>query len=366
MALPPPIRGFRSKHINALLKACLANTPLAGIGVSVRRTPNGTVINAESGGDAEAIPVAWTVRAKRVDEDPATGEKKTVWELYSPCVFAGTMEIYPAGGSAFEWVELEEYIAGGSKKLYANIREAGASGGNSSSSGGGEDGDVTNVRLSNQIDSDATAAVLIGRWLTSSETGEESWEQNHVGVIAYPAFRKRLEVQCLGPIEQYSEGGGLEPKFAQFAGTIELNAEGTEFAFVKAVDENGNPYPPLFTWPRRQIVYRMVDESGSSSGTEGIGSAFGPDLGGEKPTFWLGKHSVSTATALTYTPPADETGEGTLSGGGVSFSFLGSSPSEEGEVVFLRTVVEDANAITTYEESSGEAAEGGSSGGASS
>lgn len=362
MALPPPIRGFRSKHINALIRACLANTPLAGIGVSVRRTPNGTVINAESGGDAEAIPVAWTVRAKRVDEDPATGEKKTVWELYSPCVFAGTMEIYPAGGSAFEWVELEDDIAGGGKRLYAIVRSAGSSSEDGAASGG-VGGETPNVRLSNQLEPGATAAVLIGRWLNNSKDDIETWEQNHVGVIVCPAFSAGIEGLCLGPIEQYSEGEGMEPKFAQFAGHLELNAENTAFDFVHAVDENGEEYPPLFTWPRRQIVYRMVNESGSSSGTEGIGYAFGPDLGGEEPTFWLGKHSVSTATALTYTPPADETGEGSLSGGGVSFSFLGSSPSDEGKVVFLQTVVEDANAITTYEDSSGEAAEGGSSGG---
>lgn len=46
--LPPPIRGFRSRHINALLQEVQAVQPLAGLGVTCRKTPQGTIITADA------------------------------------------------------------------------------------------------------------------------------------------------------------------------------------------------------------------------------------------------------------------------------------------------------------------------------
>ncbi len=82
MMLPPPIRGFRSRHINALLRAVEAARPLPGANVTVRETPQGTYIDAEPGGGTAApTPAAtlpWTVALREAADGTAW------WCVYDP------------------------------------------------------------------------------------------------------------------------------------------------------------------------------------------------------------------------------------------------------------------------------------------
>lgn len=50
--LPAKIRGFRSKAINALIDCVRAQRPIAGSGIKLQRTPNGTILSAD------AVPVS--------------------------------------------------------------------------------------------------------------------------------------------------------------------------------------------------------------------------------------------------------------------------------------------------------------------
>lgn len=50
--LPAKIRGFRSKAINALIDCVRAQRPIAGAGIKLQRTPNGTILSAD------AVPVS--------------------------------------------------------------------------------------------------------------------------------------------------------------------------------------------------------------------------------------------------------------------------------------------------------------------
>lgn len=90
--LPSKIRGFRSRVINALIDCIRAQRPVAGKGVTIQRTPTGTIISstATGGGDITITPAAevlrpLTIRKFSVEETSSSGTTTvTKWGLYYP------------------------------------------------------------------------------------------------------------------------------------------------------------------------------------------------------------------------------------------------------------------------------------------
>lgn len=96
--LPAKIRGFRSKAINALIDCVRAQRPIAGSGIKLQRTPNGTILSAD------AVPVStpapapeekllpFTVRTFELPQATSSGTTTvTKVGLYVPSENAATL-----------------------------------------------------------------------------------------------------------------------------------------------------------------------------------------------------------------------------------------------------------------------------------
>lgn len=351
MALPPPIRGFRSKPINALILETRANAPLAGFGVRVRKTPGGTIIDAEPGEEGAApVPVAWTVREKVVETTEGGDEQnKQTWEVYAPIVALPGREICPEGMAVTGWHELPEGLDTGT--LWAVYHPA---------AGEGSSATEESVTLETSRP-DGKLAVRIGSFeADSSEDGAgKTWTQVHAGVIVVAGEGAAAPAYCLGPIEEDPEGSAGTADFVQFLGLWTWDKEGPGggvWVFEKAVDEQGNERPPALRWTRRTHLYRYPDlENGSSSSSPRYAIYYrdGPDFGAGSLQRWLGLHTAQTFKEMAFTPPENETGNGALTALSQTFTFLGTQPADGANDVILETVVEDANATTTYEDAAG-------------
>lgn len=90
--IPSKIRGFRSRVINALIDCIRAQRPVAGKGVTIQRTPTGTIISstATGGGDITITPAAevlrpFTIRKFEVEQASSSGTSTaTKWGCYVP------------------------------------------------------------------------------------------------------------------------------------------------------------------------------------------------------------------------------------------------------------------------------------------
>ncbi|MGN0887187.1 MAG: hypothetical protein ACI4RT_09395, partial [Candidatus Spyradenecus sp.] len=76
--IPSKIRGFRSRVINALIDCVRTQRPIAGNGVKLQRTQNGTIITATATGEvaitqAEAKILPLTIRQFAVTTETSSG-----------------------------------------------------------------------------------------------------------------------------------------------------------------------------------------------------------------------------------------------------------------------------------------------------
>lgn len=235
MALPPPIRGFRSKHINALLKACLANTPLAGIGVSVRRTPNGTVINAEVG-DGEVLDYRFKVTVLPTGEGDLASYNLHIRKgsLYTvegevasevPLALDG-LEQDPDDADAWR-------VANASAGSLYIRKETGSTGGQGYTLAYGEPSAALFVIA------DFTPSV-------SSSNPEPKLTQRLLG-DRYAFKGGSGGGLTVGPPELITENG--ENALAWFAGTVAWAGDNYGYRFTRATKPDGSPAEPLFTLP---------------------------------------------------------------------------------------------------------------------
>lgn len=202
---------------------------------------------------------------------------------------------------------------------------------------------------------DGTEASVTHRVLVASLRDGTHFRQYVEGAITGTGASAPVEQasRSLGPIVPSEDG----KDYCQYVGQWSYDKENGRWFFLPEEDENGKRLPPALTYARRTHLFRSESESeGSSSTTQALFAKDGPDFVPDiEPEKWLGVYTAQVFKRLDFTPPGNETENGSLDGFSQSFTFLGTEPTEEVGETILKTVVEDANETTTYEDASGDA-----------
>lgn len=309
------------------------------------------------GGEAKAeTPYAWRVRAVTPPEvDPGTPEedRPSGFQVFAPfaVISQATLPTVPDGFSAFAiWQDIKAAIlpasSSGAWTLYAILKytpEIPASG--SGSSATEAQPAKTEFTLSSALpdtSSDpAGTQYRIFNIATRAEDGTLTQIQAGPIIETFPPSSAGL---CAGPITYDSDSGHI----VQYLGSY-----GAGGAFTQAKNASGQPiiaadYGAPFEALRRSNDTTIV-----------TATAFQPL--GTLP-YAKGVMSRQTVNGLTgslqYAPPISESGLGALTANtGVSFTYWGDGPTPGESTTLLRTIVEDANEKTTYENSSSSAAQ---------
>lgn len=326
--LPPPIRGFRSRHINALLQEVQAVQPIAGLGVSVRKTPQGTIITAEGGGGGTATPFSfrWRTTLETVtDDDGATTYNLhitpgSLWR--DEGAGAVDLNVAPDGSTVTGATAAAEWLVTGataSGALY--VVEAAAGAANPYPLVYGDPAAETRRILLRVADLTiaSSGASLIQRQIGDALTGGASGLQP-------------------GPLTYETDGD--TKRFVRYMGAWAFDADNNRWTFAKAVKTDGLPYPAAETLAAEETLIR---DGGNIH--IALRPAIGPD-----PTLWLSKRTTGIATGITYTEPTSDsdTGAITAHNGQITY-YSDEAPKTVADEDLLYTQVEAANDAAHFE-----------------
>lgn len=328
--LPPPIRGFRSRHINALLQEVQAVQPLAGLGVSVRKTPQGTIITADAGGGGGSAPFSyrWRVTLETITDDNGATTYNlritpgSLWR--DEGAGAVDLNVAPDGSTVTGATTAAEWLVTGatSGSLYVVDNSAGASSGGVAYPLVYGDPTAETRRILLRV-ADLTlassGATLIQRQIGDALTGGASGLQ-------------------LGPLTYETDGD--TKRFARYMGAWAFDADNDRWTFAKAVKTDGLPYPAAETLAAEETLIRDGGDIHIA-----IRPAIGPD-----PTLWLSKRTTGIATGITYTEPTSDsdTGAITAHNGQITY-YSDEAPKTVADEDLLYTQVEAANDAAHFE-----------------
>ncbi len=286
--LPPPIRGFRSKHINALLQEVQAVQPLAGLGVTVRKTPQGTIITADAGGGGGSAPFSfrWRVTLETVtDDDGAT--------TYTLHITPGSLWRDEGAGA----VDLN-VAPDGATVTVASVSEWLVTVATSGSLYVVED-TSTGSALCRVVYGDPTSEtrriLLRVADLTLASSGT-TLIQRQVG-DALTGGASSLQP---GPLTY--EASGSTRRFVRHMGSWVFSETADAWTFARAVKADGTQYPAAETLSAREMLFRI-------GGT--IYVAYRPDIG-PAPTRWMSRVTVRVSQGISVNPPTSDTGTGSV------------------------------------------------------
>ena len=300
--LPPPIRGFRSRHINALLSEVQAVQPLAGLGVTCRKTPQGTIITADAGGGGGSAPFTfrWRVTLETVTDDSGVTtytlhiQPGSLWRDEG----AGAVDLNVApDGSTVTVASVTEWRVTGATtgSLYVVDNSAGAT------SGG-----VAYPLVYGDPTSETRRILLRVADLTVASSGV-TLTQRQIG----DALTGGASGLQLGPLEREDgdfpgPGGDLSAncRFVQYMGAWAFNAEINTWVFAKAVRPDGTTYPPARILPAGAALFRRNYDN--------IGTYPVP-VDCDWSTPFLSRFKVRVSQGIDITPPQSDTDTGSVS-----------------------------------------------------
>lgn len=318
-------RGFRSRYINALNRAVRSLTPIAGRGIRLRQSAQGVVIEAtaKGGGVGGGTPFGhrWKVThvAETADDGTTTHKLKvafgTLWRNDGQGVV--NCLVQPDGTTVkndgtIGWL-VENATTG---QLYVV-------------DGGAETTGTRFILCFGDAEGESRAVVLRVADFFVGSSGVEL-TQRQVGDALYSAGGSGLQ---LGPWERDDE------RWVRKLGTYSRNASGA-WIFTPATDAAGVELAPVETTENMEVLFRRNDS---------IYVADAPDIT-DNAAQWLTRKTVTLDDA-TFTPPTSLDGHGAITSTPTTLTFWSSAEPSRGEPqTLLETVVEDANATTTYEE----------------
>lgn len=288
--LPPPIRGFRSRVINALLREVKATQPLAGANVTLRRTPDGTFINAKPGGvggSSAPFSFRWRVTLETVTAEDGS----TTYNLHiTPGSLwrdegAGAVDLHvaPDGSTVTGAATATEWLVTGATTGSLYVVEAGESAAVPYPLVYGDPSSETRRILLRVADLavNSSGVTLVQRQVGDALTGGASGLQ-------------------LGPLTY--EFSGSTRRFVRYMGTWVFNEGSTQWTFAKAVKGDGSQYPAAEIMSAREMLFRAGGE---------IYVAYRPDIG-PGPAKWLYRNSVRVSQGISVNPPATDTDTGSV------------------------------------------------------
>ena len=327
--LPPPIRGFRSKHINALLAEVQAVQPLAGLGVTVRKTPQGTIISADAGEGGAAAPFdfRWRVTLETVTaEDGSTTytlhiKPGSLWRDEG----SGAVDLHVAPDGSTVTVSGAEWLASGvttSGALYVVDNAAGAT------SGG-----VAYPLVYGDPAAETRRILLRVADLTVASSGA-TLTQRQIG----DALTGGASGLQLGPLT-YAVKGSIH-RFVRYMGTWVFSDSSNAWTFAKAVKGDGTQYPPAETLAAHEHLLRR-------DGT--IYVAYRPDIG-PVPTRWMSRVTVRVSQGISVNPPTSDTDTGSVSETTRDLTYFTDNTTANASTDYPLTVqVAEANEATAYD-----------------
>lgn len=335
--LPPPIRGFRSKVINALLREVKATQPLAGANVTLRRTPDGTFINAKpggSGGGSAPFDFRWRVTLETVTaDDGATTynlhvQPGSLWRDEG----AGAVDLNVAPDGSTVTVSGAEWLAAGvtaSGALY--VVEAGESAAVPYPLVYGDPTSETRRILLRVADLSlaSSGVTLVQRQVGDALTGGASGLQ--------PGPLEREDGDFPGP------GGDLSAncRFVQYMGAWAFNAETNTWVFAKAVRPDGTAYPPARILPAGAALFRRNYDN--------IGTYPVP-VDCDWSTPFLSRFKVRVSQGIDITPPQSDTDTGSVSETTRDLIYFTDDITANASTDYPLTVqVAEANEATAYD-----------------
>ena len=327
--LPPPIRGFRSKHINALLAEVQAVQPLAGLGVTCRKTPQGTIISADAGegGGSAPFDFRWRVTLETVTDDSGATTYNlritpgSLWRDEG----AGAVDLNVAPDGSTATVSGAEWLASGvttSGALYVVDNSAGAS------SGG-----VAYPLVYGNPTAETRRILLRVADLAVASSGA-TLTQRQIG----DALTGGASGLQLGPLT-YEVKGSIR-RFVRYMGTWVFSDSSNAWTFAKAVKGDGSQYPAAEIMSAREMLFRAGGE---------IYVAYRPDIG-PGPAKWLHRNSVRVSQGISVNPPATDTDTGSVTDTKCDIFYFTDDTSYDPSTDEIFSVqVADANDATAYD-----------------
>lgn len=323
--LPPPIRGFRSRHINALLQEVQAVQPIAGLGVTCRKTPQGTIITADSSGGGGSAPFSyrWRVTLETVADDSGA----TTYNLHithgslwrDEGAGAVDLNVAPDGStvktSATGW--LAEDVGTGA--LYVVEDTSG--------------GSVVYRVVYGDPSAETRRILLRVADLTLASSGA-TLIQRQVG----DALTGGASGLQLGPLTYETDGD--TKRFVRYMGAWTFDDNQDKWVFLAAVKSDGLPYPAAEVLAAEETLVRAGGNIHVA-----LRPAIGPD-----PVLWLSKRTSSIATGITYDEPASDSDTGAIIAHNAQITYYSDEAAETvADETLLYTQVEAANEAAHFE-----------------
>lgn len=290
--LPPPIRGFRSKVINALLREVKATQPLAGANVTLRRTPDGTFINAKpggAGGGSAPFSFRWRVTLETVTAEDGS----TTYNLHiTPGSLwrdegAGAVDLNVAPDASTVTVSGAEWLVTGATAGALYVVEA------------GESAAVPYPLVYGDPTSETRRILLRVADLTIASSGV-TLTQRQIG-DALTGGASGLQP---GPIIQ-EVINGVGTRFVQYMGKWTFREDLGRWDFVRAVKPDGTQYPQCSTYALQRVLIKNGDNV--------IATVNMPKFSNLVPDLWLLRTTIRVSQGIDVTPPATDTGTGSVS-----------------------------------------------------
>ena len=324
------IRGqtLTADRLNDLIEAIRRVRPLPGTGVSIRESPDGTIISAaaQKQSPAGSTPFShrWKVTVTTVtDDDTATHTLHitpgSLWRNDG----AGVVDLNVAPDEDTVTIDSDgNWLVENATTGTLYVAD------NSANQGTASSGPAYPLKVGDPTKETLPILLRIAD-LTLSSSGVE-FVQRQVGDALYSPGGSAGDYP--GPWERDGD------TWKRFLGHYALNASGT-YAFVKTLDANGAPIA-VETAPSADALYK--DSNGNA-----ILAAPAPVLSQTAP--WLQRRTATFQDELVYSPPASETGTGSVSAATVTINYFADVEAQKGagQELFL-VQVEEANEAAHY------------------
>ena len=323
-------RGFRSRYINALNAAVKSLTPIAGRGIRLRQSAQGTVIEAiaksTAGGGGTPFAHRWKVTASYVAE---TAEEPAHWELVVAAdsiwqdTGVGLTEIVPEPDGSSVVANGEDWrvpSAGSGQQLYV-VED----------STGGATAGTHHYLVYGDVATEPRHVLLRVADFAVSTGGVPSVTQRAVGDQLRAGAGATL---VPGPLVMESQHGTYF--WRRYLGSYIKQDDGS-YVFARAAS-----IPAIESYDCATAIV-----AGETADT--LDAMRVPQLA--DPTSFLSRQTATLSAGVEFTPPDDETGTGVISHKPITITYYSmTAPTPGNSETLLTTLVDETNESTTYEE----------------